>query len=148
MYAFAFAKWLDIFSSFIHPLKNGVKRIQCWFFFLFSGILYACLFFIYITMNLFLILITGGLEIFLEKKSLNVSVKLRHQINDITSITAKWQLFASLATIYFIKTSEIPVHLSCHFPVHNQGITDFETSENNSHLNLFLLVFTSINLLS
>lgn len=29
MYAFAFAKWLDIFSSFImiHPLKNGVKRI-------------------------------------------------------------------------------------------------------------------------
>lgn len=27
MYAFAFAKWLDIFSSFIHPLKNGIKRI-------------------------------------------------------------------------------------------------------------------------
>ena len=41
-------------------------------------------------MNLFVILITGGLEIFLEKKSLNVSVKLWHQINDITSITAKW----------------------------------------------------------
>ena len=34
------------------------------------------LIYILITMNLFLILITGGLEIFLEKKSLNVSVKL------------------------------------------------------------------------
>lgn len=76
MYAFAFAKWLDIFSSFIHPLKNNVKRIQFCFFFLFSSILYACLFSYIYYNEPFLILITGGLEIFLEKKSLNVSVKL------------------------------------------------------------------------
>lgn len=32
----------------------------------------------------------GGFGDIFRKKSLNVSVKLWHQINDITSITAKW----------------------------------------------------------
>ena len=64
---------------FVHtPSQKRCKTNLALFFFLILQY-FVCLFiflYILITMNLFLILITGGLEIFLEKKSLNVSVKL------------------------------------------------------------------------
>lgn len=63
---------------FVHTLsQERCKTNLVLFFFSYSPVFCMPVYFlIYITMNLFLILITGGLEIFLEKKSLNVSVKL------------------------------------------------------------------------